>query len=800
MNELTKARIYELADQRQILLSQLAANPRGVGWCERHTDVCDAILHAIFDDLVASKPDLPTLAIIATGGYGRRELSVYSDLDLTIMPGDEASPELDSAVRTLFQDIHWAYCTVLRLDVGYAYRLLSDVPGLDAKTRTGLLDARLVAGAPELLRDLELELSATFSAGEFVLSKIQEREEMFARYHDTPLVVEPQLKEGAGGLRCFHCANWIREAIGERPSRPTQAYDTLMKLRNVLHLSAGKPQDLFTHQKQEEVAAKLGMDPLAMMSMYAEAASEVHRWYQRAKEKLSESRYPLANGVLAVQGEARLVGKPDAADAAVGVAIATRLGLRVSDIRMTAGPVSNGPAAAYACASGEPTLRNLDRCGLLDILLPELTSCRGVFPTDTVHRYTVFEHSMRVIRALDSIEPGTFLGDVRSTLNDLEQVYLAALLHDVGKIDYSKQHEEFGAELAGDVTSRWELSTDFSENVKWLVRQHLSMSRVIRIRDISQPQTIEEFANNVKDLQRLGMLTLLTWADVSAVSEGAWTPSQDTFLRELYKRTAGRLQGQDAPIADATVSRARLLRQLRGEAEDEWKIQRFLESLPIHYLTSTPTELVRLHMKFADKAVHGEPTVEMFHRNDLSATELTVCALDSPGLLSRMLGVFYAFELSVTGIRACTTMTVPATAIDVFTINFGGRPIPAATANYVSAALLAVAKGTLDVSQLLKDKGKDPERKQRDFKYTFLPGTPGILEIRAARGRGMPYRLSRLIADRGWNILTARLGQWAGLGAAAFYLVGKGHKPLTVEEVQLALQTLDSEGSSGKTA
>jgi [protein-PII] uridylyltransferase len=222
--------------------------------------------------------------------------------------------------------------------------------------------------------------------------------------------------------------------------------------------------------------------------------------------------------------------------------------------------------------------------------------------------------------------------------------------------------------------------------------------------------------------------------------------------------------------------------------EDESATQEFLNSLPAHYLTSTPPDVVRLHMEYARRAREGEPTVEAFHRLDLNATEVTVCTQDVPGLLSRLLGVFYALDLSVAGIRACTTTSDPPVALDVFTVSFGGRPVPTATANQLTQTIVDVVQNRRLVEDVLLQKGKDPSRKQNVFAYTYIEGAPGILEIRAPRGRGMPFRFSRLIARQGWNVLSARVGQWAGNATAAFYIIGHGGESVPRKDVISALE------------
>lgn len=785
MTEETRQLILTLAEAREAHVAELARHPAGLAWCARHTAIADDVVQLVYRDLVSNQPAFPPIALIATGGYGRRELAPYSDIDITVVPDDETAPETDNALRVLFRDLHWAFCTALRLDVGYAYRLISDAPGLDATTRTGLIDMRHLVGSYDVTQRLEIALHDSFSAGEFILAKISERTAALAKHHDTPLVVEPHLKEGAGGLRCFHTANWIRDAVGDRQARPSEAYDTIIKFRNLLQFRAGKLIDYFSRSRQAEIADLLGLDMYEMASHIASCGASLHNEYRRARERLYEGRFELSRHVVAINGEARPVGHADPGEAAIGIAIATKLGLRVSDLPVACGENAPGPAALFAITTGETTLRNLDLCGLLAQLLPELTACRTLMPGDTVHTYTVFEHTLRTVRFLDSLQPGTFLGDLKDSLNDLEPLYLAALLHDIGKIDPDRPHAEVGAEMAEEICDRWGLNDTVRESVVWLVREHLTMARFIRVRDVELPETITEFAELVGDVTRLHLLTLLTWADVNAVSAGAWTPAQETFLRALHSATEARLQGDVPGVPDPSMYRQRLLRQMRNQQDDPAATESFVQGMPVTYLVSTPPDVIRLHMGFVQRAMEGQSTVELFHRPDLGGTEFTVCAKDRKGLLSGLLAVFYAYDLSVSGIRASTTKTDPPVALDVFTVSFNGRPVPAATCKQVSAAIQDVVNLTKEASDVLRARGKDPSRNQRVFSYQFMPGTPSILEIRAPRGRGMAYRFSRLITEAGWNVVNARVGQWAGNGAAAFYLVddtGAGLSPEAVHE------------------
>lgn len=774
--------IHELAAKRTALIQDLLANPAGRSWCERHTRIVDQAIELLVEEL---GPAGTRLAVIAVGGYGRKELAPYSDLDITLVPEDESSPETEAAVKQFFRNLHEVFGSIFKLEIGYAYRLIADAAGLDAKTRTGLLDARLVAGSPSVFNALQDALDETFAAGEFIIDKIRERCAMFAKYNDTPLAVEPNLKDGAGGLRCFHCANWLKTALGEREARPPRAYDAILRMRNLLHALAGKHTDLLSRQRQQQICELLETDPFALMAEHSANALQVHRHYVRAVEKLHEARFRLSQGCLSIRGEARLLSDADAGEAAVGISVATTLGLRVPDIATQVSQSVRGASAAYALAAGEHTIRNIDRCGLLDQLLPELTACRTLIPNDNVHAYTVMEHTLRVVREIEQLPPDSYFRRIRDSLHDVEALYLAALLHDVGKPISDADHAKIGAGIAKEVGERWGLSPRITEIVAWLIENHLETAHVLRFRDLAEPSTVQDFAKLVGDKDRLNMLVLLSYADVRAVGPGIWTPAMESSLRELHERTSARFESDVAPAPAA--HRARLIRELTSEAVSPAEVQEFVSSLPVHYLNSTPFEMVRVHMGMVSRARQGQIIIDHVSRPDLSATDFTVCCLDSPGLLSRILGAFYAMDLRVQAIRVCTT-SAPPVALDVFSVNFSGQPVPAATATETVAALQAVIRGDRVMEDLVRERGKNPDRTQRVLSYRYIEGQPGILEVRAPRGRGLPYRLSRLVTSQGWNIHSGRLGQWAENASAALYLTKQDGSALSSAEVRAAME------------
>jgi [protein-PII] uridylyltransferase len=598
--------------------------------------------------------------------------------------------------------------------------------------------------------------------------------------------VEPDLKLGAGGLRCTHTANWIRAALGEPEIEPSAAYEAILRSRNLLHVVSKRANDRFTRARQAEVADLANRSMMEWISELCESLDANHRDYLATLRWLRSRRFALGSHLYLDSGTLFADGNPTLLDAASAVAIAVELGMDSHSIANVNTDDPKGGPLVQILAQGEPVNRALDRTGLLAAMLPELDRCRYLMPSDASHSYTVFEHTFRVVRNLDA-PPEGFLSEIKASLGSPATLYLAALLHDTGKAVPGERHSIAGERLARDVAQRWNLDDAIAQDVAWLVREHLTMAHMIRLRDVYHQATAYEFAEVVRSLDRLQMLTLLTWADIAAVNAEAWTAVQDELLKELYERTRWVLESDASDLPDPDQFR----RRLRAAAEpddDSEALAAFVDSLPGHYLLSNDSATIYSHYRSYRKALEGEPSISLMAKSEIGASELTVCCPDVPGLLHRILGTLYAHDLSLHGLRACTTQSQPAIAIDVFTVGFAGRPIPQATAARLIQNLMGILNNHRTVEDVLREHGKDPARRQEDFRWQFVPGEPAIIEFTAPRGRGMPYRLSHAIALQGWNVLAARVGQWAGKGTASFYVEGRGGQPLTAHDVEQALR------------
>jgi [protein-PII] uridylyltransferase len=781
-------RLIEVAESnRRCLLADLAAQPAGLEWCRRYTAIADRVLRAIYRRVHRSG-DHP-FAVVAVGGYGRRELAPFSDLDLTFIPLGELRPEMEAEVRRMFHAIIEVFGQ-LRWEIGYALRLPSDCPALDPTTRTSLLDARLVAGSKEAFRVFQSAFWESFPVAEFLISKTEERRLRKARTHDTPRVVEFHLRDGAGGLRDVQTARWIARSLRRKlPSEPFEEYDTILAVRNVLHHVTERKEDTLLRTRFETVADHFGLTPEALAERVIRAGERCQATYEDALRLIRTSRFVLSRGGVFAERNVCMISKAaDVGSAVAGVCRAARLsieirpapkGLRMGDLART----------NEYLTSGETALRALDAAGLLDEVLPEFAACRYLLSRDSAHRYSVGEHTLRAIAYLDASRAAPEFAEAWADVPNHRPLYLAMLLHDLGKIVPKRKHAVVGAEIAKRVCDRLHITGDEKKTTVWLVRDHLLMAEVARTHDLSDPRTLQFVAKRAGRADRLAMLFLLTYADTSAVNEGIWSGPLAASAFELYER-ARQLIGVETVALDPALYRRQALRRLGAEEAEGAAVAEFLEKMPMHYLLGTDRAQFALHADYVRRAREGEITVAFHHDRESGTTDVTVCLRDlpKPGLLSRLLGIFYAHDVTVHGVRAASTEEEHPVALDVLNVSFRGGPLPAGLCSVLARDIRERVRNRREVDALLRQRGKDPDRRQELYRYRFYPGTPSVLEIEAVLGRGMPYRVSRLLAELQWNILVARIGQSAGRAVARFTVQRPDGKPLTKADVQKALR------------
>jgi [protein-PII] uridylyltransferase len=458
-----------------------------------------------------------------------------------------------------------------------------------------------------------------------------------------------------------------------------------------------------------------------------------------------------------------------------------------------------------------PILQRMADLGILEWLIPEVGQTLSLIPYDPSHDYTVGQHTLYLLRHLDSLRSPAAseeTNDLRRILTDLpnpEQLYMAALLHDAGKADESRPHSEVGEDMAKTVCERLNWDETAASNVCFLVRHHLLMAETSRLRDLNLEETIRDFTSVVNDLDRLNMLYLLTYADTHAVGAGVWTQVKGRFLRELYRKAERAVAGEEGEeLDDASLARARrrLLRELSVENIPPEEIAQHVEGMPATYLLNTSLDEMALHIGFARRAREGIPVVEFHDERDSTFTEVTVCTRDDPrpGLLSKIAGVLYATDVDVHSAQVFTRVAHPDSdgngaeeriAIDSLYVDFKGRRLTPGKRREISTSLSAVLTGQASVQEILTRKRRPAEiggtvqhlSVRNDLSENFT-----VIEVGSTDERAMLYRASGALSSLGWGIHSARVSHFRGKSMAGFYVTGI--KGLSEREALRALSAI----------
>ncbi|HEY3881634.1 MAG TPA: [protein-PII] uridylyltransferase [Trebonia sp.] len=690
----------------------------------------------------------PGVALVAVGGYGRKELLPGSDLDVLMLhdgrdgiariadriwyPVWDSGARLDHAVRTVPQ----------------ARRVARN----DLKVALGLLYARHVAGDPDLTTRLrEGALEDWRSNARTRLAELKELHEERTRLHgELAFLLEPDLKESRGGQRDVHAiqaiaAAWVAPAPGPKVRA---AYEQVMDARHVLHEVTGRRLDRLVLEEQDEVARTLGLlDGDALLRQLAGAGRTVAYAVDHAFRQADRAggrralgvrmrrgkleRRPLADGVVEQDGEvvlARaaspatdpvLVLRAAAAAAQVGLPLAPRALARLSECPPLPIPwpaeARNALLALLGAGSSAIAVwEALDQEGLLAALIPDWDRVRNRPQRNPLHRFTVDRHLVECAANAAALARDVARPDL---------LLLAALLHDIGK-GWPGDHSVSGEVVARDVCKRVGLSEADEQLVADTVRHHLLLPAVATRRDLDDPMTVQHVATTIGGSRTLlELLHALSQADGLATGPAAWNDWKAGLVSELVRRVSAVLDGEPMP-----------------------------EPAP---LRDDQLALV------AD----GGPAAIV------DGTEVTVVALDRPGLLWRAAGVLASHRLAVRGANASA---VGDTAVAVFSVvpEYGDPP----DATLVSADLRRMLEGRLDVEDRLERRARAVRPHSASApppKVTLVDDASSsatVVEVRAHDEPGLLWRIGRALGDAGLNVQAARVETLGAEAVDVFYV------------------------------
>ncbi|PCD76276.1 [protein-PII] uridylyltransferase [Pseudothioclava arenosa] len=719
------------------------------------------------------------LSVLAVGGYGRAEMAPHSDVDLLFLTPYKITPWAESVIESMLYML-WD----LKLKVGHSSRTLDDCIRLgreDYTIRTALLEHRMIDGnealAATLTKRLRSELFKNTGA-EFIEAKLAERAERHRRQGGQRYVLEPNVKEGKGGLRDLQTLYWIAKYIHtveraqqlvdlgvftrEEYANFRDAEDYLWAVRCHLHLIAGRASDQLSFDAQVEVAARMGYSDTAgrraveiFMQDYfrhATVVGEVTRIFLTKLEAVHVKSAPVLQRFFRRRKKLRPPfaeknGRINVGDEKAFLADRVNM-LRLFEEGLRTGMLIHPDAMRLVTANldlfddelrenrearrifldlllkhGNPerALRRMNELGVLSAFIPEFEPIVAMMQFNMYHSYTVDEHTIQVISSLAQIERHELVEELPLSSDILDKgvnrkvLYVALLLHDIGK-GRPEDHSILGAQIARKVAPRLGLTAKECELVEWLVRNHLLMSDVAQKRDLSDPRTIRDFAKQMKSRERLDLLTVLTVCDIRGVGPNVWNNWKATLLRKLHTDTAQVLEhGMEAVNRELRSNEAK--KELR-ERLASWDPKDLRTELARHYdpyWQGLTTEAHRVFAELLRNLSDDEIRIDLHPDLDHDATRAAFALVDHPGIFSRLAGALALVGANVVDARTYTSKDGYATA--VFWIQDAeGHPYEAARLPRLRTMIDKTLKGEVVARDALKDRDKVKKR-EREFRF-----------------------------------------------------------------------------------
>ena len=703
-----------------------------------HTRLIDNLLKGIADTYsVQHSLSRRGFCLVAIGGYGRSEMAPYSDVDVMVLNQGRPVDEIELFVKELMYPL-WD----LGLEVGYSVRTIPECKQLirqDITIYTALVDSRYLWGDGILYNRYKVEvpgkaLRLHAEKSFFDLRKVTEKRH--ERYGKSVSLLEPNVKEGKGGLRDFHVLRWLLwplegvsnswgrvagDMITGRLSEDLQdALRFLWKIRLVLHMLVQRKNDRLTFQFQEEIALHLGyrqkghtLDVEVFMRDYYEKATVISRAMALAFEKLSWKNK--ARGFSKLSPITRRVsrdfvlkhGKLEAVSSEVftetpammirAFQIAARYGVDVGwqtreyitrAMESSSRGIRTDAAALHAFLKifkkGRriaDTLIQMNRIKLLGYLLPEFENIYCRVQHDAYHVYTVDVHSIFTVAEIEKLKDirqgnaDPLLRKIAGEINQPFLLFLAAFLHDIGK-GSGKGHAVLGAKIVRSMSGRFGLSEAQKSLLVFLVENHLMMSEISQRRDLFEEKLIVTLANRIGSVETLKMLYVLTYADIRSVGKEAWNEWKGHLLRELFFKVLYVLEkGKGSEKEAARLMEQRLLgvkSRLKERGDPNGHLQKLLDSLPYRYLLQMTPDRIEKHLALLESQRRNPVVCDIEEDLQKGVSEIVVVTRDRHGLFSLIAGVMAANQMNI--LSADIHTTTEQIAIDLFRVNSPFEP------------------------------------------------------------------------------------------------------------------------------
>lgn len=706
-----------LVEQRQTIYRRLQDGVSGAEVVAALTELLDGVIIGRYRSEVRKAGGAVLTAgrqsccLVALGGYGRREQSPYSDVDLMLLFRPDVRPVVQDLVRLTLHPL-WD----LGFQIGHSVRTIADCLELsasDLSVRTSMMEARFLVGSAQLFQEFHdryFRKIVTRGVDRYLDQKLEERRREYDKFGETIYLLEPNVKKSQGGLRDLHVLQWAGMAryragtiqdLSDRGllSRKDflalkEAREFLWRVRAFMHFHAGSAQEILSFEEQVWLAERFGFSDrphlLAVeqfMQQYYQHTMGLHERCMRFVERCRsvsvwrrisrmlpapriEDHFVIRGTTLTVADEdrttvlespAQLVRLFDVArrrqvsivpplleDIHRQVESMPEEAFRTPEVSRLVLNILAGPGAAR-------TLEAMHRAHLLEKIIPAFKTVRGLMQFNQYHKYTVDEHSLLAVAKAEAlVQDAGMLGQVCREIHRKDVLHLAVLLHDLGK-GQEQDHSEVGKEIAGDTAARLGLDEQDARTLVFLVHAHLLMAHTAFRRDPYDENVLLTFARAVGTPAVLKQLLILTAADIAAVGPGVLTKWKESLLAELYLRTLPEVSGVreagDGPerLTQLTDEVARLLvTQPEHKLDAAW-VEAQLKQFPIRYLYGTEPARIAAHLAAIRKLKPNEVLVEDWFNGEVRACEYTVITSNDliPGIFSKIAGVLAAKGLQI---------------------------------------------------------------------------------------------------------------------------------------------------------
>lgn len=796
----------------------------------------DALQRAFHEDSIPRE----NWAFVAVGGFGRGELSFSSDLDLLFLYKKRMPGFLEDVLRDLVYGLWDSGFEVghATASVSSIKKLVQE----DFTILTNYLETQFIAGDREFFDDWKKSYVKYFgsqSRRRFLHDLTDYRESRLSQYGESPYLLEPHVKEGVGGLRDLHTLRWAGIVYLQDPSLEAmvnkewltdteklwleQAYDFLWRVRLQLHQLTGRRQDQLLFPEQEQIAGKMqcmagreGSDVEVFMRLYYRHTSRIRRTVSFFLDRVEESqrrfrgfhlRKRILPGPFLLEGKHLHFMDPEwvKKEPALLMRFFWQAARSDAHFHHNAGKTIRENLSVFTDRErGNPeilrqffeilldpvhsfsVLKVMLETAFLQTFIPEFATVRYRVQNDVYHVYTVDEHLLRTVRELHLIETGKNGNNGEAVLpvgvslnpHSRKILYLAALLHDIGK-GAGKNHAARGAVMSKEIAQRMRLDPKETELLCFLIEHHLLLAETALKRDLMDEKPIAQCAVEIKDSERLLLLYLLTVADSRSTGTGAWSAWKATLLRELFFKIDRLLSRGDIEADDIKARTAEVYDKIMSMVPDPVeavKISEWTEKLSFRYLLSQNPEDILRHYGMEKELVNLSVCLRAQPAEE-DMWQITVVTKDRPGLFALITGVLWARGLNI--LSADIYTREPGVACDILLVERIPDPLhPDELWNKVEADLKRALADSSYLAEILADKRKPsvlqpkpvPRKDDKVLVDEDASDFYTIIEVYTWDRPGVLHTITNTLYELGLTIQLAKISTPGAQVADVFYV------------------------------